>query len=281
MNIKDLTGKQFGNLTVLNCTGIGTHGKEYLCRCICGNTHIYRGSTLTSGVVVGCGCSIGRLNKGKYRPDNARQHIGETYNRLTIVDISPNNSRGYRFICKCTCGNITTQIYADLLNGKVKSCGCYGREQQSIVGSTYGLNNFKNLHHWYFIQDGIKIPCRSGYEVIFANYLNQQGIKFKYEPKTFRLSEGLRYTPDFYLISDNKYIELKGTFNNGHKVSQKVKIDIFSASHKIQVLFWEDIVSFCNLPFKSYQTYIRKAQRNGMSAEDYFAKFVCKTMDLS
>ena len=47
-------------------------------------------------------------------------------------------------VCECDCGNITKQRYADLKNGKVKSCGCYNIEVASINGSTIGLNNYKN-----------------------------------------------------------------------------------------------------------------------------------------
>lgn len=56
--IKDLTGKKFGNLTVLNDTG--KRGKSYNviwnCLCDCGNEHEVNSGNLRSGMVKSCGC---------------------------------------------------------------------------------------------------------------------------------------------------------------------------------------------------------------------------------
>lgn len=274
MNIKDLTGKKFGNLTVLSLSSVGKHGKEYLCQCTCGNKKIFRGSTLTSGKIIGCGCNIGKNNKGKLRTNKIKVHIGEKYNSLTIIDYcidNRRNQRGYRCVCLCDCGNKTIQSYADLKNGKVVSCGCVGKEKQSITGSFIGKENYHNGYHWYFIQKDKRVHCRSGFEVIYANYLMDRNISFLYEPQTFVLSKAQRYTPDFYLVKENKWIEIKGSFNNGKNFHQQNKIAMFEKSHDIEVLFWEDLVQHCNLAFKAYSTYIRAGRNSGLSVEDYFA----------
>ena len=273
-NQKDLTNMQFGNLTVLSYKYTNTHGKYYLCKCNCGNTKIIRGSTLTSGKIQGCGCNIGKNNKGKTFTDKIQSHIGEKYNNLTIIDFEKNkrkNQRGYSCICKCNCGNITIQQYADVVNSKVISCGCLGKEIQSIIGSSIGLNNYKRHYDWYFIKESIKMRCRSGYEVIFANYLIQNNVNFVYEPKLFKLDDGERYIPDFYLKNENKWIEIKGSFDTNSQQKQYNKIAKFKQSHDIDVLFWDDIVAYCKLSHKSYQTYIRQAKKSDVSVEEYFA----------
>ena len=68
---KNLVGKTFENLSVVSLSSIGKYGKIYLCECICGNTKEYRGSTLTSGKVSGCGCERGKSNIGKKHNKNA------------------------------------------------------------------------------------------------------------------------------------------------------------------------------------------------------------------
>ena len=40
--------------------------------------------------------------------------------------------------------------------------------------------------------------------------LNKNNLYWEYEPKTFKLSDGSAYTPDFYLIDTDEYIEIKG-----------------------------------------------------------------------
>lgn len=286
-NIKDLIGLKFGRLIVVDLFQIGAHGKEYICKCDCGNTTIQRGSSLTSGYVVSCGCNkaekvkiSGALNfkdyyDKKYNKEKyiklAKSHINEKHNYLTIVDVEYNaNDKSFKYICECNCGNITKQIYSDLKFEKVKSCGCYQKEQASITGSSIGLNNYKNKYNWYFVKNNKKINCRSGYEVFYANYLIMNNINFEYESKCFVLSKSRRYTPDFYLTDEDKYIEIKGSFkmNNSH---QKENIEIFKNNYKLDILYWDDIVQQCNLPLKSYSSYLRRATKLGIKEEDYLA----------
>ncbi len=57
---KDLTGRQFGRLTVLKLDHKAQSGRReryyWLCKCSCGNTHIARTDGLTSGLIRSCGC---------------------------------------------------------------------------------------------------------------------------------------------------------------------------------------------------------------------------------
>ena len=270
---KNLIGQKFGKLTVKKLDHIGKHGKEYLCQCECGNEKIYRGSLLTSGKIIGCGCEKGKNNIGLKKNDMAKNHINEKFNRLTIIDIEETyykNQRGYLMVCQCDCGNITKQVYADLKSEKVMSCGCYQHEQASKTGSTIGLNNCKNNYNWYFIKNGKIVKCRSGFEVLYANYLLKNNINFEYEPKCFKLDNGKRYTPDFYLIDEDKYIEIKGSFKV-NKSHQKENIELFKQNNNCNILYWDDLVKECNLPYKSYVTYFRNAKKIEVKIEDYLA----------
>jgi hypothetical protein len=54
---QDLTGNQFGRLTVVRSEGKGNYGKYlWLCRCSCGNTIISSTSQLNNGNTRSCGC---------------------------------------------------------------------------------------------------------------------------------------------------------------------------------------------------------------------------------
>lgn len=50
---------------------------------------------------------------------------------------------------------------------------------------------------------------RSTWEANYARYLNYRGIRFLYEPVRFKLGE-YTYIPDFYLVDQNQFVELKG-----------------------------------------------------------------------
>lgn len=57
---------------------------------------------------------------------------------------------------------------------------------------------------------GKEINLRSSYELFFYNYLRKNKIHFEYEPETFELYNRATYRPDFYLVNENKYVEIKG-----------------------------------------------------------------------
>lgn len=58
--VKDLTGRVFGYLTVIEFTGIYSRSKGslWLCNCICGNTRIAKAKSLLKGDTTSCGCKI-------------------------------------------------------------------------------------------------------------------------------------------------------------------------------------------------------------------------------
>jgi hypothetical protein len=80
-NTKDENGKVYGRLTVLKMVDERLAGAvSYLCRCLCGNEKIVRGSHLRKGTTRSCGClaaevqrEIGRKNQ-KYGTDKIRRH---------------------------------------------------------------------------------------------------------------------------------------------------------------------------------------------------------------
>ena len=74
---------------------------------------------------------------------------GQKFGRLTVInryidtDHNPTD-RHARWDCQCECGNKTIVIGRDLRAGKVKSCGCFQKEQTSkahgsqLIGKRFG-----------------------------------------------------------------------------------------------------------------------------------------------
>ncbi len=65
------------------------------------------------------------------------------------------------------------------------------------------------------VQKGKLVKLRSTYEKVYAEYLRSNDIKFLYEPKSFKLSNGKSYVPDFYLKDTDEYVEIKGFASKG------------------------------------------------------------------
>lgn len=75
----DLTGQQFGWLTVVaRAENIGRQ-TAWLCKCDCGNMKIAQGWNLKSGQTASCGC------KNKERPRTESITHGQSYTRLYTI----------------------------------------------------------------------------------------------------------------------------------------------------------------------------------------------------
>lgn len=85
----------------------------------------------------------------------------------------------------------------------------------------YGKTPKHGRGSWYECKDGSKVWMRSSWEVKLATYLDIKGVEWLYEIKKFPityLNTSGTYTPDFYLIKENKYIEVKGWWRDDAKV---------------------------------------------------------------
>lgn len=82
------------------------------------------------------------------------------------------------------------------------------------------------------------IKFRSTYEAKYAKFLDKNKIKWKYEYKTFDLGN-CTYTPDFYLLQTDEYIEVKGYWRGDARSKYlkfrrrylKIKIKIINKNH--------------------------------------------------
>ena len=61
-------------------------------------------------------------------------------------------------------------------------------------------------------------------EIAFMNEMKDKGISLIYEPRTFYLSSGSRYTPDFYDPAEDKYYELISTRQRWQQCKDKLRL---------------------------------------------------------
>lgn len=119
----DLTGKQFGKLTVLKKSDKKhPKGTVWECQCECGNIYYGITSELNNGRVKSCGCL--RVASGRQKAKN--DIIGKKFGLLTVIERvpDPNNPKYTKFLCQCECGNLHLVSRKHLINRHVNSCGC-------------------------------------------------------------------------------------------------------------------------------------------------------------
>lgn len=127
---EDLTGRQFGNLTVLH--RVKNHkGKTcWQCRCSCGGKHIASAHDLKCGKVKSCGCLRHQKEQG------IRDLTGQQFGRLTVLYHTCGRDRkgSVMWHCRCSCGRELEVSEDGLVHGNYRSCGCLKQEvQQQIV----------------------------------------------------------------------------------------------------------------------------------------------------
>lgn len=82
---------------------------------------------------------------------------------------------------------------------------------------------------------------RSSWEVKFVKILEKQKIKYEYEKYRFKLPNDRYYIPDFYLVDNDIYVEIKGYMTK----EDEYKIKNFKKKHQLIVLDnMNDILSF-------------------------------------
>jgi hypothetical protein len=237
---KDLTGKRFGNLTVLYFSGHKQKSRlrrYWHCKCDCGEELDVEISSLTSGHTKSCGC----LSKNDL--------TGRRFGKLTVIEKDNYWSKEYgatTYECECDCGNIKYIRSSSLVTGNIRSCGCINKEIEDLVGQQFGeLTVLRFVEKKYYeetsinmwecectcgnvvtvaqnnLKSGNTLSCgcltRSRGEIAISNILKRWGYTFK---EQFRFKDcKCKYTLpfDFVLLDQNSkilcLIEFDGLFH--------------------------------------------------------------------
>lgn len=179
---KDLTGKRFGKLIVLEkAEGYAKeHGlankNHWKCQCDCGNIIYPTTGNLTSGNVLSCGCS----RKGP-KPALIKDLTNQRFGKL--IALYPTEKRSHNNViwhCKCDCGRECEVRSSCLQDGTTSSCGCI---------TSVGELNIRKL----LTDNNIEFQT----EKTFSNFIYKDT---KRHPKY-----------DFYLPDFNRLIEFDGS----------------------------------------------------------------------
>lgn len=125
---KDLTGKVYGRLTVLERTNNKNSLVMWKCSCSCGQTTVASSRDLTRGLKKSCGC----LKKESSRKMDI---TGKRYGKLVaLYPLGRTDECGSMlWRCRCNCGNEVEVSVSALNKGNNKSCGCLKKEYQKLV----------------------------------------------------------------------------------------------------------------------------------------------------
>jgi len=112
---KGLEGKKVNNLTIIKRLSSFKGHIMWECLCDCGKICKKRGSSLSNGNAISCGCA-----KGKKHIKNI---AGQRFGRLVVLKQLPSKKRCSRWLCLCDCGEKIT-ARGTALRYRQTSCGC-------------------------------------------------------------------------------------------------------------------------------------------------------------
>ena len=124
-NSPDLTGQQFGELTVIRKVENTKHNStQCLCKCSCGADYVVQGSLLVTGRRTRC---PGKVHEKNYTYVDI---TGQRFGRLVAQYPSKRYDKSGSVVwhCQCDCGNEVDVPYNTLVYANQKSCGCQKKE---------------------------------------------------------------------------------------------------------------------------------------------------------
>ena len=129
----DLTGQQFGYLTVLERDLTNLNKTYWKCQCECGKITIVDGYKLRNNKIKSCGCMKSKLIADYQKMEDLS---GQTFNNLTVISYDEKTSNERKksfFLCKCNlCGNIKSILGTDIKSGHTQACGCMRRSRGEL-----------------------------------------------------------------------------------------------------------------------------------------------------
>lgn len=141
----DMIGKVFGRLQVIEQVEAPKKDSReiwYLCRCLCGNTKITRGTSLRKGTTTSCGCLRKEITRKRNELSAEKNYnlSGKRFHSLVVLEAQDHRRSGSRvWKCQCDCGNTHDVTTHNLISGNVKSCGCRPtNEPDDLKGNRYG-----------------------------------------------------------------------------------------------------------------------------------------------
>jgi len=134
------------------------------------------------------------------------------------------------------------EIYVNnIKNGKTKPSflGKHHSEETKNKLSLAQIKYLENTPHvkWYIVNNGKRdIKVQGKWEKNVAEWLNEKHIKW--DRITLKYSKTHRYTPDFYLVDLNEYLEVKGWLREIDKI--KMRSVIFEHKIKIKIIYQKE-----------------------------------------
>jgi hypothetical protein len=136
--IVDLTGQTFKGLSVIKFLYLKDHVSYYLCQCLtCGKKFEIRRGCLKKQISCKECCDKSKL----------LDIAGKKFGRLLALSVIHQKGK-VKWKCLCDCGKEHIAKGSSLINGDIKSCGCYNKEVTYARTVTHGMTRTAEYRTW-------------------------------------------------------------------------------------------------------------------------------------
>lgn len=213
----------------------------------------------------------------KYQPHPLVDLTGKIFGRLTVLKrdfekeqqrrLSGAKERVY-WLCKCSCGSITSVRSEQLKTGGTKSCGCYNLTGECKASKTHGKSRTPEYRCWQKIKDrcfdstnkfysyygGRGITMCDGYRNSFDNFYSDLGDRPTKNHSIDRVdNEGNYSCGKCDQCANNKWsMNLKwSTRQEQSRNTRAVKWFEFNGT-KLRIFEWATLLNTTEKRFRSY-----------------------------
>jgi hypothetical protein len=88
---------------------------------------------------------------------------GQRFGRLVVASFGGAVSGNSKWICVCDCGSISVPFATTLKSGKTTSCGCFRRENLSVIKRKHGASLRDEYNTWKCMISRCTNPSIQGY----------------------------------------------------------------------------------------------------------------------
>lgn len=218
---EDLTGRQFGELTVIRRAENDKSGKVcWICQCSCGRECTVQALKLKSGHTRSCGC---KRYKGS---GNRRDLTGQRFGRLTALYYISRDDRvktSY-WHCRCDCGNELDVSTMSLLRGTTQSCGCWDREQATRLTDHMHIQDDTCLERLERIRTDLP-KNKAGFRGLFLTKNGTYRVMISFQKKQYNLGYFKSFSEAVQVRLEAEEVLQVGYINAFQSYESKAKAD--------------------------------------------------------
>ena len=219
-HVENLTGRQFGKLTVIERAEGRKRDVYWRCRCSCGRECTVTDTCLKTGNTRSCGCT---RHSTSY---NKRDLTGQRFGRLTVLyqtgeQTSPKSAVWH---CQCDCGNEIDVSRKKLTDGMTQSCGCWKKEQSAKIYEYMHFQDNTCVEHLRSIRSGAR-KNKCGFRGLFQQKDGKYRVTIAFQKAHYYLGCYKDFNEAVRARLDAEELLHAGYLNAYERYTKKAEVD--------------------------------------------------------